>query len=208
MYIHTKLNIILMYKFLFIFILILFITSCVHTNGVASQDVYVVSGDVAKKININKRRPTIYVSSQNRETDGSLLGKIQDGLKTHGFKITRRPSSADLILQVTIPYSGSMSLSGLERTVALGYDARILSDGNDVSGIVADVLLVTRSVPEAKNEKQATLKSISQRQAIASSALRLGVYSAPVPSLKPFPSSFVSLLSSEICKRVLWVLSK
>ncbi len=194
------------YRTILIIVSSFLLMSCVHSSGIASSDLNVMSEMISKKIDINRNKK-IYISLQDKFSDTDIVSKIKKDISHNGFKVVKKPTSADIILQITVPFSGNMSLASLKNAVEKGYDTKIKHTGGDITAFIVDVLLVTRTVPKGKDAHQTKLKNISQRQATDSSTFRLAVYSSKIRKINPLPSSFISLLSSEICKKLSLIFS-
>lgn len=133
---------------------------------------------------------------------GNLSGEIEKRLRTHGIELTGNPSQAGYILQISVLACGPSSDEALRQSVDAGYGAPVNLSGQGHTSLVADALLVLRRVPRA-GKKQA-LQSISNRQAVANSQMRLGLRAHK--SLDPdhaLPPDVGERLAMEICVPIL-----
>lgn len=132
----------------------------------------------------------------------NLSGEIEKRLRTHGIELTGNPSQAGYILQISVLACGPSSTEALRRSVDAGYGAPVTLSGQGHTSLVADALLVLRRVPRA-GKKQA-LQSISNRQAVANSQMRLGLQAHKTLDIAhALPPDVGDRLAAEICVPVL-----
>ena len=120
--------------------------------------------------------PAVYVNV--RDNTNKLFGlraQTEAWLQRQGYTIVPNPSEAGYILQVVVLSAGVAAQESVRQMVAAGYDAPSQLSGRGGTALVADVLLVQRNVPSAKQPSRSKLKSISKRNAVASSQMRIGL---------------------------------
>lgn len=133
---------------------------------------------------------------------GNLHGEIERRLQTHGIQLTGNPSQAGYILQISVLSCAPSSTDNLKQSVEAGYGAPVVLSGKGNTALVTDALLVLRRVPRA-GKKQA-LQSISNRQAVASSQMRLGLQARKLLDIsKDLPPDVGNKLAAEICTPIL-----
>lgn len=132
----------------------------------------------------------------------NLSGEIAKRLRTHGIELTGNPSQAGYILQISVLACGPSSTEALRQSVDAGYGAAVNLSGQGHTSLVADALLVLRRVPRA-GKKQA-LQSISNRQAVANSRMRLGLQAhKTLDTAHALPPDVGDRLAAEICVPIL-----
>ena len=120
--------------------------------------------------------PAVYVNV--RDNTNKLFGlraQTEAWLQRQGYTIVPNPSEAGYILQVVVLSAGVAAPESVRQMVAAGYDTPSQLSGRGSTALVADVLLVQRHVPSAQKPERTKLKSISKRNAVASSQMRLGL---------------------------------
>ena len=120
--------------------------------------------------------PAVYVNV--RDNTNKLFGlrtQTEAWLQRQGFTVVPNPSEAGYILQVVVLSAGVAAPESVRQMVAAGYDTPSQLSGRGSTALVADVLLVQRHVPSAQKPERTKLKSISKRNAVASSQMRLGL---------------------------------
>lgn len=144
-----------------------------------------------------------YVSVRDSTTlVGNLHGEIERRLQTHGIQLTSNPSQAGYILQISVLTCAPSATEILRQRVDAGYGAPADLSGAGNTALVTDALLVLRRVPRA-GKKQA-LRNISNRQAVASSQMRLGLQAHKVlDTTQNLPPDIGSKLAAEICTPIL-----
>ena len=120
--------------------------------------------------------PAVYVNV--RDNTNKLFGlraQTEAWLQRQGFTVVPNPSEAGYILQVVVLSAGVAAPESVRQMVTAGYDTPSQLSGRGSTALVADVLLVQRNVPSAKQPSRSKLKSISKRNAVASSQMRIGL---------------------------------
>ena len=120
--------------------------------------------------------PAVYVNV--RDNTNKLFGlraQTEAWLQRQGFTVVPNPSEAGYILQVVVLSAGVAAPESVRQMVTAGYDTPSQLSGRGGTALVADVLLVQRNVPTAQQPNRTKLKSISKRNAVASSQMRLGL---------------------------------
>lgn len=186
---------------LLLFVCLLLSSACVKQGGQAGPlDVYrngrldEAGTDIAEVAYVNVRDSTALV--------GNLHGEIERRLRTHGIELTQNPSQAGYILQISVLTCAPSATEILKQRVDAGYGAPATLSGAGNTALVTDALLVLRRVPRA-GKKQA-LQNISNRQAVASSQMRLGLQAHKVlDTTQSLPPDIGSRLAAEICIPIL-----
>lgn len=128
-----------------------------------------------------------------------LPAHVERYLESTGVRLVEKPSQAGYILHISLLCEGTVSPEVLSALVESGYgtDARFSGDGGH--GLLADILLVARTVPSHARPSRARLKNISSRNALGASQMRLALF-APFepPPHSALPESFVDALSREL----------
>ena len=120
--------------------------------------------------------PAVYVNV--RDNTNKLFGlraQTEAWLQRQGFTVVPNPSEAGYILQVVVLSAGVAAPESVRQMVTAGYDTPSQLSGRGSTALVADVLLVQRNVPTAQQPNRTKLKSISKRNAVASSQMRIGL---------------------------------
>lgn len=120
--------------------------------------------------------PTLYIDVHDAKGQQLLLPSQLERQARSAFEIVDNPSKARHILHVTILDCGTCSESELKKVVESGFGSSSSLFGTGGSGLVADVLLVTRRVPDDKKERTVFLKNVSARNALESAQMRLGIF--------------------------------
>ena len=124
-------------------------------------------------VNMN---PVVYVNVRdNTSRTSGLRSQVETWLQRRGYTVVPNPSEAGYILQVVVLSAGVAAPDSVRQIVNAGYDAPSQLTGKGGTALVADVLLVQRNVPSAKQPARSKLKSISKRNAVASSQMRIGL---------------------------------
>ncbi|WP_300785871.1 complement resistance protein TraT [uncultured Desulfovibrio sp.] len=176
-------------------------SACVKQGGQAGPlDVYrngkldEAGTDIADVAYVNVRDSTALVNN--------LHDEIAQRLRTHGIELTQNPSQAGYILQISVLTCAPSATEILRQRVDAGYGAPADLSGAGNTALVTDALLVLRRVPRA-GKKQA-LRNISNRQAVASSQMRLGLQAHKVlDTTQNLPPDIGSKLAAEICTPIL-----
>lgn len=123
-------------------------------------------------------------ASLNISDPKNLAGKFEERLERmlvdRQFTLTDQPSLAERIISLKILYKGEAGREDMERAVKAGYNTPMPELSGEGGVLVADLLLVRRRIPSANME----LSTISARNAMSSSTLRIGLYSSSASSLK------------------------
>lgn len=120
-------------------------------------------------------------------------------LRAGGFTVTDTPSRAGYIMQITIASAGEVAPQAIENIVNAGYGGNAAFSGTGGTGLVADVLLVQRRVPTARRASKADLKSISSRNALSGTQMRLGLLLRQNINIKDgLPPYFTDALAREL----------
>ncbi len=109
---------------------------------------------------------------------GQFLERLEQMLVERQFTLTDQPSLAERIISLKILFKGKADQASMEQAVRAGYDTPVPALTGTGSVLVADLLLVRRRVPSR------TLNTISARNAISSTTLRIGLYSAQKRALQ------------------------
>ena len=140
---------------------------------------------------------SVYMDIQG-QTDGleNLTAETEAKLRLAGYQTTNNPSKAGHILHLNVLHSGKCNADALRGAVDKGYASPLQLGEGTASGMVVDVLLVQRRVPQATRPSQVRLKNISNRNAVGNSQMRFGLL-LPAGTRKMSPA-FVEVLSREI----------
>ena len=120
--------------------------------------------------------PAVYVNV--RDNTNKLFGlraQTEAWLQRRGYTVVPNPSEAGYILQVVVLSAGVAAPDSVRQIVNAGYDAPSQLTGKGGTALVADVLLVQRHVPSAQRPSRTKLKSITKRNAVASSQMRIAL---------------------------------
>lgn len=131
-----------------------------------------------------------------------LRNDVASRLQLHHIVLTDNPSQAGYILQISLMACGLSSAEEVRSVVNAGYGAPARLNGQGTTAVVADALLVLRRVPRA-DSKQA-LRTISNRQALASSQIRIGLLAhRRLDSSRALPPDMADTLAAEICTPIM-----
>ena len=114
------------------------------------------------------------VVSDNKKLAGQFARRLTEQLKGHGFEVNAKPSRADKLISTIILYRGQGSCEQMEENVHNGYGGSIAQLSGKGSVLLADLLVLTRRVPETNT----SLRSISADNKVSSTKVRIGLYSA------------------------------
>lgn len=124
-------------------------------------------------VNIN---PIVYVNVRdNTSKTSGLRSQVETWLQRRGYTVVPNPSEAGYILQVVVLSAGVAAPENVRQIVNAGYDAPSQLTGKGGTALVADVLLVQRHVPSAQRPSRTKLKSITKRNAVGSSQMRIAL---------------------------------
>ena len=149
---------------------------CVRQSADAARVEVLRQGQLEQPESDTNSHPAVYVNV--RDNTNKLFGlraQTEEWLQRQGYTIVPNPSEAGYILQVVVLTAGVAAPESVREMVAAGYDAPSKLSGRGSTALVADVLLVQRNVPSAKQPARSKLKSISKRNAVASSQMRIGL---------------------------------
>ena len=147
--------------------------------------------DIPNVVYVNVRDMTNRVFHLRSQTEAWLGRK--------GFTVTDNPSQAGYIVQITVLAAGQAAPESLRGVVDAGYDAPSVLSGTGGTALLADVLLVQRRVPSSRRPSRTNLKNISNRNAVASSQMRLGLLVRHDIRLKSeLPAYFADVLAREL----------
>ena len=128
-----------------------------------------------------------------------LRPQTEAWLGRKGFIVIDNPSQAGYIVQITVLAAGQAAPESLRGVVDAGYDAPSALSGTGGTALLADVLLVQRRVPSSRRSSRTNLKNISNRNAVASSQMRLGLLVRHDIRLKSeLPAYFADALGREL----------
>ena len=117
-----------------------------------------------------------------------------------GFEVIDSPSKAGHILHVNIAAAGESDAAVARSAIDAGFDAPVRLQGKDSIVIVADALLVERNVPSPNRARSNAMRSITRRNAVADSRLRLGII-LPHANRSPLLEAAVAdRLAQELCR--------
>ena len=148
--------------------------------------------------------PAVYVNVRdNTNKMHGLRALTETWLQRQGYTIVPNPSEAGYILQIVVLSAGVTSPEKVRQVVAAGYDAPSQLAGKGGTAMVADILLVQRHVPSAKNSSRAKLKSIGKRNAVANSQMRIALLAHQEFKLNAgLPPVFTETLAKELATSV------
>lgn len=147
--------------------------------------------------------PAVYVNVRdNTNRIVGLRAQTEAWLQRQGYIIVPNPSEAGYILQVVVLAAGIAAPESVRQMVAAGYDAPSQLSGRGSTALVADVLLVQRHVPRAKQPSNSKLKSISKRNAVASSQMRIGLLAQQEFKGSGVPPVFAETMGKELAAHI------
>ena len=131
-----------------------------------------------------------------------LRAQTESWLQRQGFTVVPNPSEAGYILQVVVLSAGIAAPESVRQMVAAGYDTPSQLSGRGSTALVADVLLVQRHVPSAQQPSRSKLKSISKRNAVASSQMRIGLLAHQEFKGDGVPPVFAETMGKELATHI------
>ena len=144
---------------------------------------------------------TVYVDARDAHKPAPvLLDAIVRRLTGAGFEVIESPSKAGHILHVNIVAAGECDAHAARAAINAGFDSPVQLQGKDSVVIVADALLVERTVPSPNRARSNAMRSIARRNALADSRLRLGVILPHVERSPLVETSVADRLAQEICR--------
>lgn len=162
------------------FFLILTFWGCAREKAVASDEIKSYqSGSL--HVSSHKDAPrTIYIDlGSPGKSDPALSREMAKALAEEHFQVADSPSEAGYILHISVLQEGNVSPDVLKSLVNAGYGSEARFAGNGATGLLADALLVQRRVPQAARPSRARLKNISERNALESTQMRVGLLASP-----------------------------
>lgn len=164
--------------FLYLFCLgLVLLPACVPPSAAADTEEVLRQGRLKKAHHTVDIASTIYVHVRdNTNHRAAALGSVtKTALRRKGYTIVDSPSKAGNILQIVVLAAGISSPNATRSIVARGYGAPSSLSGSGGTTLVADVLLVQRNVPSAKQPEHVKLKNISRRNALSNSQMRIAL---------------------------------
>ena len=147
--------------------------------------------------------PAVYVNVRdNANKMFGLRAQTESWLQRQGFTVVPNPSEAGDILQVVVLSAGIAAPESVRQMVAAGYDTPSQLSGRGSTALVADVLLVQRHVPSAQQPSRSKLKSISKRNAVASSQMRIGLLAHQEFKGDGVPPVFAETIGKELATHI------
>lgn len=162
------------------FFLILNFSACVREKAAPSDEIKSYqSGSL--HVSTHKDAPrTIYIDlGASRKSDPALSREMAKALAEEHFQVADSPSEAGYILHISVLQEGNVSPDVLKSLVNAGYGSEARFAGKGATGLLADALLVQRRVPQAARPSRARLKNISERNALESTQMRVGLLASP-----------------------------
>mgnify|MGYP003605038047 FL=1 len=190
----------------YIFVLcVLFATlcGCVRQSANNARVEVLLQGQLEQPESDANIHPAVYVNV--RATTNQLFGvraQTEAWLQRQGFTVVPNPSEAGYILQVVVLSAGIAAPESVRQMVAAGYDTPSQLSGRGSTALVADVLLVQRHVPSAQQPSRSKLKSISKRNAVASSQMRIGLLALQEFKGDGVPPVFAETLGKELAAHI------
>ena len=147
--------------------------------------------------------PAVYVNVRdNTNKMHGLRALTEAWLQRQGYTIVPNPSEAGYILQVVVLSAGVAAPESVRQMVTAGYDTPSQLSGRGSTALVADVLLVQRNVPTAQQPNRTKLKSISKRNAVASSQMRIGLLAHQEFKGEGVPPVFAETMGKELATHI------
>lgn len=144
---------------------------------------------------------TVYVDARDAHKPAPILrDAIVRRLTGAGFEVIESPSKAGHILHINIVAAGECDAGVARAAINAGFDSPVQLQGKDSIVIVADALLVERTVPSPNRARSNAMRSITRRNALADSRLRLGVILPHVERSPLVETSVADRLAQEICR--------
>lgn len=174
-------------------------SSCIRTHTPPSMQI-VQSGALEAQGGPGVAK-TVYVDARDAHKPAPVLrDAIVRRLTGAGFEVIESPSKAGHILHVNIVAAGECNADAARAVINAGFDSPVHLQGRDSVVIVADALLVERSVPSPHRARSNAMRSIARRNALADSRLRLGVILPHINRSPLVETSVADRLAQEICR--------
>ena len=143
---------------------------------------------------------TVYVDARDaRGPAPTLRDALLRRLTDAGFESVDNPSKAGHILHVTLVAAGPCDARAAREAVRAGFDSAVHLQGEDSAVLMADALLVERTVPSPHRARSNAMRSISRRNALADSRLRLGILLPRGGNATLSDARLAERLSRELC---------
>lgn len=189
---------------LFLVLSLLPISACVRQQGDAGDLEVLRSGQLRQPGGDEDIPDVVYVNV--RDDTNRIFGlraQAETWLRQKGFTVADSPSQAGHIVQLTVLAAGPVDPDSLRAVVKAGYGGPSEFSGTGGTALLTDVLLVQRRVPSAKRPSRVVLKNISNRNAVASSQMRLALLARQDIKFKEgLPSRFTEALARELSAAV------
>ena len=144
---------------------------------------------------------TVYVDARDAHKPAPILrDAIIRRLSGAGFEVIDSPSKAGHILHVNVVAAGECNADAARAAIRAGFDSPVQLQGGDSVVIVADALLVERNVPSPNRARSNAMRSISRRNALADSRLRLGIILPHIDRSPLVEASVADRLAQELCR--------
>lgn len=176
------------------------LNACVRQRDGDASEVEVLRSGALNRAGDEDIPNVVYVSVRDMTNRVfHLRSQTEAWLGRKGFTVTDNPSQAGYIVQITVLAAGQAAPESLRGVVDAGYDAPSVLSGTGGTALLADVLLVQRRVPSSRRPSRTNLKNISNRNAVASSQMRLGLLVRHDIRLKSeLPAYFADVLAREL----------
>lgn len=144
---------------------------------------------------------TVYVDARDaRGPAPALRDALLRRLTDAGFDAVDNPSKAGHILHVTLVAEGPCDAQTARDAVRAGFDGPVRLGSGDAAAVVADALLVERTVPSPRKARSNAMRSISRRNALADSRLRLGILLPRGSRARLDSGGMTERLARELCR--------
>lgn len=144
---------------------------------------------------------TVYVDARDALKPAPVL---RDAIVRHltgaGFEVIDSPSKAGHILHVNVVAAGECDAGTARAAIDAGFDSPVRLQGGGSVVIVADALLVERNVPSPHKARSNAMRSITRRNALADSRLRLGIILPHIDRSPLVEASVADRLAQELCR--------
>lgn len=179
---------------------LLFLNACIRQGDGGVTEVEVLRSGVLDRAGDEDISNVVYVSVRDMTSRVShLRPQAEAWLGRQGFTVTDNPSQAGHIVQISVLAAGQTAPESLRNVVDAGYGAPSALSGTGGAALLADVLLVQRRVPSSRRPSRTKLKNISNRNAVASSQMRLGLLVRHDMQLQSeLPACFTDALAREL----------